>query len=252
MATSDFYDSISRLYDHIFPLSKVQSDLILKHLQNRETILDVGCATGSLAIALSQLQKKVYGIDLNEKMIAIAKNRAKAEASKAVFSVFDMTRLEERFPDNYFDGIICLGNTLVHLSSLETVEKWLQSASRLLKNDGILMIQIVNYDRICKFDIESLPVIDNEFVRFERNYNRKKDKQLIRFHTKLTDKSSGNEVANEIPLYPILSEQMFAFLKKAHFSLLNSYGSFKGSNYNVQSEAFITISKKSISSRCTR
>nr|MBC8452812.1 methyltransferase [Spirochaetota bacterium] len=63
-----FYATLSEYYDEIFPLSKSTENFILQELANRKQlrILDIGCGTGSLSIALSRssLVKAVTAIDL--------------------------------------------------------------------------------------------------------------------------------------------------------------------------------------------
>ena len=47
----DFYTSIHHYYDAIFPLQTAQIDFIKQYIQEgNASILDVGCATGNLAV----------------------------------------------------------------------------------------------------------------------------------------------------------------------------------------------------------
>ena len=69
-----------------------------------ETWLDVGCGTGALLSMIAEQRKaaQLFGIDLSEKMIKVA--RAKL-GSKADLTVSDSERLP--FEDNKFDIITC-------------------------------------------------------------------------------------------------------------------------------------------------
>ena len=82
----------------------------------------------------------------------------------------DMLRLKFNFPEKYFDAVICFGNTLVHLDSITQIRDFLQQCAHLLKNDGILFLQILNYHYILSQKVDELPLIDNDQIRFERYY----------------------------------------------------------------------------------
>lgn len=77
----DFYQSISKYYQYIFPLNKVQIDFILSAKEDTKQlrILDIGCAIGDLSMDLANHFNEVVGIDLDEGMIdkAIEKARRK-------------------------------------------------------------------------------------------------------------------------------------------------------------------------------
>lgn len=55
-----------------------------------QTIADLGCGTGSLALPLAQQGHEVYGIDLSEDMLAVAQQRHK----KLSLSIFFREKVE--------------------------------------------------------------------------------------------------------------------------------------------------------------
>lgn len=48
------YENIAEFYDEIFPLKQTRLDFIASFLENNSEVLDIGCATGELALALSK------------------------------------------------------------------------------------------------------------------------------------------------------------------------------------------------------
>src|SRR4029077_13188862 len=64
------------------------ADLILPLLPAAPaSILDVGCGTGSLAVLLGKAGYDVLGIDFSERMIAAAREKARAAGVRARFEV---------------------------------------------------------------------------------------------------------------------------------------------------------------------
>jgi len=90
-----------------------EKTLDLAKVQPGASVLDVGCGTGTLAIAAKRRvggQGRVHGIDASPEMIA----RAKEKASKAGFEVLFENGLAEAlpFPDGEFD--IVLATVMLH------------------------------------------------------------------------------------------------------------------------------------------
>ncbi len=102
------------------------------------SVLDVATGTGSLAIALSPKAKKVVGIDLSDKMLAVA--RKKTHTGDLTFLQMDASRMD--FPDGAFECVtISLG---LHDMPLEVRTLVMQETKRVLKKDGKLYI--LEYD----------------------------------------------------------------------------------------------------------
>jgi len=53
-----FYEKLSTYYDKLFPLRESRLSFVLSNL-SKPYVLDIGCATGDLAIALSKSREYV-------------------------------------------------------------------------------------------------------------------------------------------------------------------------------------------------
>lgn len=95
-------------------------------------ILDYGCGNGIHSIHLAKMGARVYGIDLSEKSLEIARERAKREGVKVEFILMDCENL--KFPKNFFD-IVFDGGTF---SSLD-LNKVFPEITKVLKPNGFLV-----------------------------------------------------------------------------------------------------------------
>ncbi|NOU60744.1 class I SAM-dependent methyltransferase [Marinifilum caeruleilacunae] len=225
----DFYQSISKYYHHIFPLNKMQISFIENSHSKPSSalsVLDIGCAIGDLSLELANSYQKVTGIDLDKGMIdqAIEKGKNMKHLS---FCLQNMLELETAFGKEAFDTIACFGNTLVHLNSEEEILLFFKNAKSVLKEEGKLLFQIINYDRIIDQNINHLPTIENDTIRFERNYTYHPEKGKVDFETILTIKESNSKIKNCIELMAIKKSTLTQMLQNAGFNHISFYGNFK-------------------------
>lgn len=225
--SSNFYTSIAKYYQHIFPFNPSHVDFLRNVLPyNGAKVLDVGCAIGDLSFALTHFGFPTWAFDFDAQMIEIAQNAKQEDSMFPVFEQLDMRLIDERYPEAYFNTIICFGNTLVHLLADEDIRKFVLAAHRVLAPEGKLALQILNYQYILDHQIKTLPLIDNEHICFERNYELNKGSDLINFNTKLTVKSSGQEIENSVKLYAIRKNKLQELLEEAGFRSFEFYGNF--------------------------
>lgn len=231
-----FYQDLSPYYDEIFAVDEPEMRFVSNLLSRCGHILDIGCGTGNKTVLLSTDSNFVTGVDQDGDMLRQAKEKNSRRGMRYIQS--DMTSLKEQFSGERFDGVVCLGNTLVHLPSAQGIQTFLQSIASLVQDDGLFILQILNYDRILDRDIRELPVLETERIRFIRSYIPREN-GLLGFATSLELKTGGTIMRNEIPLYPLRKAELSAMLEQAGFSKCSYHGSYQGDPLTVDS--FVTI-----------
>lgn len=235
-----FYKELSKVYDVVFPKDEKTLKFLCKDLKGNSKVLDLACGTGTYSIALALRGHRVDAIDLGEEMIELAKAKGGLYAN---FVVGDMTKFEEHFPNERYDFIFCIGNSIVHLRSKEKIEEFINSIYKSLKDEGALVVQIVNYDRIIKYDIKSLPTIDRaeKGIKFIRNYNYKEDEGKVEFQTELIVSQNGKEkrFENSVDLIALQKDELLLMFDKAGFKDIEVYGGFSEEEFNDNSFALV-------------
>jgi ubiquinone/menaquinone biosynthesis C-methylase UbiE len=105
------------------------------HLQSGESVLDVGCGTGTLAIAAKARVGStgtVYGIDGSAEMIARATKKARKSGAEIVFKNGIVEALP--FSDNSFD--VVLSTLMLHHLPREARAQGAREILRVLKPGG--------------------------------------------------------------------------------------------------------------------
>ncbi len=230
-----FYTSISKAYDELFPFNPTQAEYVQSCFSNSvagKMIIDAGCGTGALAVMLARRSAHVLGFDSDSKMIAVAKEK-QPQALNLKFNVGDLVDDLNDFEEDKYDGILCFGNTLVHLIRKERIEQFIKRTSELLKKNGKLLLQIVNYDRVLEDRVDSLPTINTDNYEFIRIYHHQPD-GLINFETVLSAKFTCKQTVNSVLLLPLKKQELENMLAP-YFSKVIFYGDFKKSVWKENS-----------------
>ena len=237
-----FYESIAKVYDYIFPKNRKQLEFVesIKKISIEEKILDIGCATGNLTELLGEKTGNVVGIDLDKELLKEAKDKQ----PNLNFENMNMLEVNKKFEENSFDRVVSFGNTLVHLDSREEVEEFFQKVYKTLKFNGLFIVQIINYNRVIEKNIKNLPTINNEKVKFVRDYEYDKSIGKVNFITELTIKEANLNIKNNIKLLALTKVEIQKFLGEIGFRNIEFYGDFEGRELSDNSEALIFVAQK--------
>lgn len=113
--------------------------LQLIHLKAGESVLDVGCGTGGLAIAAKRHvgpAGTVHGIDASAEMLARAEKKARKAGSEIIFKQAAAQALP--FPDGQFDAV--LSTAMFHHLPRTARQQCAREMGRVLKPGGRVLV----------------------------------------------------------------------------------------------------------------
>ena len=147
---------------------EAEIEFVLKEVKYTDTVLDLGCGYGRVAVELLKKAKKVIGIDISKENIELAK-KIIDDAENCKFYVMDAIDL--KFPNNYFNTVICIQNGIsaFHVDPLKLFEE----SIRVTGKGGTVLFSSYSEkfwkDRLEWFQIQSeynlIGEIDNDLTK---------------------------------------------------------------------------------------
>ena len=107
--------------------------------KNIKRVLDLGCGTGRHLIYFAKKGFDIYGIDIAEEGIKIARKWLKGEKLKAKLKIGSIYK-ELPYKSNFFDAVI--STNAIHHGKIKTVRKAIKEVERVLKPKGLIFITV--------------------------------------------------------------------------------------------------------------
>jgi ubiquinone/menaquinone biosynthesis C-methylase UbiE len=137
------YDRLTGIFDRFIRLTmperKFRTALVLQaNIKPDQRVLEFGAGTATLSLLARQLapQSEFTGVDIDAKIIGIA--RKKIKSAKAAISIDQYDGITLPYPDGYFDKVI--SSLVFHHLTKEKKEDSLQEIRRVLKAGGELHV----------------------------------------------------------------------------------------------------------------
>ena len=245
MQIDKFYDQLAASYDDMTNFEKrlpAVGKLVKSWVDEYQlkSVLDAGCGSGLYAIALAGAGAKTSGSDLSVEMLAKAEKNAGKHGVSVNWLETDFAGLKSKMSDKV-DGVVCSGNTLPHLPTTSGLEAAFSDFHNLLTPGGILIVEILNYERILAGK--------NRIVKI----GRADQLQFIRFYDFLPDGIHFNTLLinweNESPVHRLLTTQLQPFLRddlqaaagKAGFNKIEFFGSLKREKWDAKTSGNLVL-----------
>ncbi len=155
-SVEQFYDDLADSYHLMFENwghSVARQAAIIGPLLEQYTgkssayVLDCACGIGTQTIGLAQRGHMLVGSDLSRSAVARAISEANTRDLDIRFHVADMRDLTS-IPESGFDAVLAGDNALPHLLSQPDLERATAEIAAKLKNSGILLATVRDYDQL--------------------------------------------------------------------------------------------------------
>ena len=162
------YGKMAKYYDLFYKDKDYNKEInfITDLINDRKTILDVGCGTGIHMHLLESIGYEVDGIDLSKDMLEIADSRVNGKVYQSNLLYYKINKK--------YDVIISMFAVFNHLNSYEELEKGIINGYNHLKDNGILIIDLHNEEVMGK---------RKQIIMILKEYEMQFDKEHFIEHT---------------------------------------------------------------------
>lgn len=213
-------------------------------LSDGQTVLDIGCGWGGMAIYLAQHFKvQVTGVTLSQEQISLAKERAKEAgvAERVTFELADYRELPAR--RTRFDRIVSVG-MFEHVGRPQ-FETFFNACANLLADDGVMLLHTIGrigtpgttdaFTRKYIFPGGYIPALSETVAASEKFRLLASDTEMLRLHYAKTLRAwYSNCMANREKIVAAYDERFFRMWT---FYLAGATASFEHGgmcNYQIQ------------------
>jgi glycine/sarcosine N-methyltransferase len=171
----------------------------------------------------------VTAVDLSEEMLEKLRGHAVVEGRLITTMRASFQELQRTLKTS-FDGVFCMGNALAHLLTAEDLRLALDKFSALLKPGGLLVIQVLNFERILAQRPRVLSVKTSGNTVYTRSYEYADP--LIQFN--IAKSKEGNVQPDEVittTLRPVLWKELSFMLGDVGFENVKCFGSISMTEY---------------------
>ena len=207
-------------------------------------VLEVACGTGRITMPLAKEGYEVTGIDLAESMLEQAERNSQEQGLDIEWVKADMRdfRLGKRFP-----LIICPGQSISRLLTIEDIERCLAAVREHLAPGGRFIMELYNpsLEILSREEGERSPFLEYDHpdgegkvqVDFSSLYEKATQLQHLTLHYSLPGVDDQPTERVRIRMY--FPQELDALLKYNGFEVVEKYGDFdgkafeSGDNYQV-------------------
>lgn len=264
LMTATAYDEFTDDYDRFVNWDSrlgAEMPFLLSKLEEISTpsgssfsLLDAACGTGMHTIALAKKGFESAGADVSSGMVHRAILNAKEAGIPVLFKTAGFTELGGAFRSTDvfpFDAILCLGNSLPHLTSSGLIRRALQDFHSCLRENGILILQNRNYNAVMArrerwIGPQSHSSAQGEWL-FLRFYDFEPD-GMITFNIVRLHREKGGEWEQNVStvhLYPLMRDDLVELLKNSGFHDIQFFGKLEDVAFNPsESENLVVVARK--------
>ena len=240
-----FYDAIADDYDAMTGFAgrfdRERPHLArLVALDGIRTAVDAGSGTGLHALLLAELGVEVTAVELSERMARRVADHATERGLRVRVAVGDIRRLEEMALGRV-DAVFCLGNTLAHMESPAALDQAARSFARTVNRGGMLVVQMLNYDRILarRETIQSVRQADG--VTFVRFYEFGDDRLRFNILRIWTAEGALRYDLQTAPVSPFGRKALQRALEQAGFTDIRCYGAISRETFRAHDSTDLVV-----------
>lgn len=214
-----------------------------------KSILELGCGTGRLTIPLALHGFDVTGIDIEESMLARAREKAAQVGANVEWVQGDVRSFDL---GKQFDAVLFPVNSLSHMLDSKSIEACLACVRKHLTDNGRFIFQVFNplFRVFLRDPNQRYPLAQYEdpygrghvTVTESNTYDRALQVNNVTWYYQFQD--TQEEIAKSLPMRIFFPQELDALLRHNGFDIIAKYGGCDGNPFSSESGLQLPVCKK--------
>lgn len=237
------YDIVSE--ENAYVINATIESILKKYKAKK--ILDVSCGTGAQVFWLIERGFDVVGTDISQKMLNVAKSKAKKSKQSVKFIKGDMRNIKV----GKFDAILSIFNAIGHLTKSD-FSKTMRNAGNNLNANGLFIFDIFNLNYLLKGDHIANLTLDRiertpKSITRKIQYSTIDHKGILASFTTLSVQNGSAKLKvkyDEQTLQVYALKQLKEMLEKNGFKMVHHCNPDGSRFSDTKSERMLVVAKK--------
>lgn len=221
---ADYYDALTTDVDY-----RAWADFLegfFRRTGNIQTVVDLGCGTGSLLVELAQRGYSVVGVDLSQEMLTVAADKCMQLNEMPLLLCQDMSRLKLL---EQADAIVCCLDSLNYVTDPKAVQRTFQQVFANLRPGGLFLFDIRTPEFLQSMDGQTfLDETEEVYCVWRGAFSRRNN--ILNYCMDLFGLQQNGLWARAQELHVERAyepEELTIWLKEAGFTRIRKYGNLK-------------------------
>ena len=243
----EIISNILEYYDELYSVSEEQKvffrDLLHCYSQPAR-LLRVGCGTGLFEHLLAREGYDVTGIEDSNDFLRSANLRRRNQLMSIRFfkmSYLDMTRFLGK---GFYNVISSLDNQIIKIHDKTLMRKFFFDCSQLLCANGVLVLQLYNYNQFNAAPLANLPERKSLRSKLFTELWSRDDGSVELVQNVETGSGKLLPVIENEKVYPILPQEIQQFSTEASFSSVEFYSDYTKTPFSSTEKTLVALIKK--------
>jgi 2-polyprenyl-3-methyl-5-hydroxy-6-metoxy-1,4-benzoquinol methylase len=235
----------AEFYDVEFAARDLEIPFYRKHArQSGGPVLEVACGTGRLTLPIARDGVDITGLDVSRPMLAQARRHA-ASAGLSIEWVEQDCRVMHF--DRTFALVFSATNAMQHLPDAESANQFLQSARRLLRPGGRIILDVFNPNpaklarpATVRYAHKTITTPTGETIQVEAASEYHSAAQVLSFQ--LFYRQAGRALrTKEVNMRCFFPEELLSLCRANRLEVINRFGGYDETPFGDESEKQILV-----------
>lgn len=237
-------DNLVEYYDELYPVTQEQFDFynsLVDEFQKPVRFLNIGCGTGVLENKLAKDVTDVTGLETIKELLESASRKHRNQLMAVRFFQMSTIEMVRFLGKGFYNVISCLNDRVIFIHDKVLLRKFFFDCKQLLVENGMIVLQLTNYNLYKKSKAVNLPEKSSMRVKLSRKIEPSDGEDYLLTSGIETGNGKKIPVYDKVSVYPVLKSEIIDFAKEAGFTKIDFYSDYKKTPASDSSESLVVI-----------